>query len=127
MIKAVKVTVYAVCTMFMLWLLLSWVDVIAHNTAETPQFNKYNAFVLLTQQEEMKSSAEMAGSPLRLADGVVTHIDGNTLTIVTIEDGEEWLAEAIDGTGFAVNDKLTVEFNTLGDSNLYNDEIVNFW
>lgn len=30
MIKAVKVTV---CTMFMLWLLLSWVDVIAHNTA----------------------------------------------------------------------------------------------
>lgn len=127
MIKAVKVTIYAVCTMFMLWLLLSWVDVIAHNTAETPQFNKYNAFVLLTQQEEMKSSAEMAGSPLRLADGVVTHINGNTLTIVTIEDGEEWLAEAIDGTEFAVNDKLTVEFNTLGDSNLYNDEIVNFW
>ena len=127
MIKAVKVTVYAVCTMFMLWLLLSWVDVIAHNAVETPQFNKYNAFVLLTQQEEMKSSAEMAGSPLRLAEGVVTHIDGNTLTIVTTEDGEEWLAEAIDGTEFAVNDKLTVEFNTLGDSNLYNDEIVNFW
>lgn len=127
MIKAVKVTVYAVCTMFMLWLLLSWVDVIAHNTAETPQFNKYNAFVLLTQQEEMKSSAEMADSPLRLAEGMVTHIDGNTLTIVTIGDGEEWLAEAIDGTEFTVNDKLTVEFNTLGDSNLYNDEIVNFW
>lgn len=127
MIKAVKVTVYAVCTMFMLWFLLSWVDVIAHNVAETPQFNKYNAFVLLTQQEEMKSSAEMAGSPLRLADGVVTHIDGNTLTIVTTENGEEWLAEAIDGTEFAVNDKLTVEFNTLGDNNLYNDEIVNFW
>lgn len=124
MIKAVKVTV---CTMFMLWLLLSWVDVIAHNTAETPQFNKYNAFVLLTQQEEMKSSAEMADSPLRLAEGMVTHIDGNTLTIVTIGDGEEWLAEAIDGTEFTVNDKLTVEFNTLGDSNLYNDEIVNFW
>lgn len=82
---------------------------------------------MLTQQEEMKSSAEMAGSPLRLTEGVVTHIDGNTLTIVTIEDGEEWLAEAIDGTEFAVNDKLTVEFNTLSDSNLYNDEIVNFW
>lgn len=127
MMKAVKVTVYAVCTMFMLWLLLSWVDVIAHNVAEAPQFNKYNAFALLTQQEEMKSSAEMAGSPLRLADGVVTHIDGNTLTIVTTENGEEWLAEAIDGTEFAVNDKLTVEFNTLGDNNLYNDEIVNFW
>lgn len=55
---------------------------------------------------------------------MITHIDGNTLTI---EDGEEWLAEAIDGTEFAVNNKLTVEFNTLGDSNLYNDEIVNFW
>lgn len=127
MIKAIKVTAYAVCTVFMLWLLLSWVDVIAHNTMEKPQYNEYNAFVLLTQQEEIKDSAEMAGSPLRLADGVVTHIDGNTLTIVTIEDGEEWLAEAVDGTEFTVNDRLTVEFDTLGDSNLYNDEIVNFW
>lgn len=127
MIKAIKVTAYAVCTIFMLWLLLSWVDVITHNATEKPQYSNYNAFVLLTQQEEMKSSAEMAGSPLRLTEGVVTHIDGNTLTIVTIEDGEEWLAEAIDGTEFAVNDKLTVEFNTLGDSSLYNDEIVNFW
>lgn len=127
MTKAIKVTVYAVCTAFVLWLLLSWVDVIAHNATEKPQYNEHNAFVLLTQQEEMKSSAEMAGSPLRLAEGVVTHIDGNTLTIVTIEDGEEWLAEAVDGTEFAVNNRLTVEFNTLGDNNLYNDEIVNFW
>ena len=110
-----------------LWLFASWAEVVCKNTQVEPQYNKYNAFVLLTQQEEMKSSAEMAGSPRRLADGVVTHIDGNTLTIVTTEDGEEWLAEAIDGTEFAVNDKLTVEFNTLGDNNLYNDEIVNFW
>lgn len=127
MTKAIKVSAYAVCTLFVLWLLLSWVDVIAHNATEKPQYNKYNAFVLLTQQEEVKSSAEMAGSPLRLAEGIVTHIDGNTLTIVTIEDGEEWLAETVDGTEFAVNDQLTVEFDTLGDSNLYNDEIVNFW
>lgn len=127
MTKAIKVSAYAVCTLFVLWLLLSWVDVIAHNATEKPQYNEYNAFVLLTQQEEVKSSAEMAGSPLRLTEGVVTHIDGNTLTIVTIEDGEEWLAEAVDGTEFAVNDQLTVEFDTLGDSNLYNDEIVNFW
>ena len=111
----------------LLWLFASWAEVVCKNTQVEPQYNKYNAFVLLTQQEEMKSSAEMAGSPLRLAEGVVTHIDGNTLTIVTTEDGEEWLAEAIDGTEFTVNDKLTVEFNTLGDSNLYNDEIVNFW
>lgn len=89
MIKAIKVTAYAICTLFILWLLLSWVDVIAHNATEKPQYNNHNAFVLLTQQEEIGSRAEMVGSPLRLAEGVVTHIDGNTLTIVTIEDG--WL------------------------------------
>lgn len=127
MMKAIRSITRVAMLLCALWLFASWVEVICKNTQVEPQYNQYNAFVLLTQQEEMKSSAEMAGSPLRLAEGTVTHIDGNTLTIVTIEDGEEWLAEAIDGTEFAVNDKLTVEFNTLGDSNLYNDEIVNFW
>ena len=124
MMKAIRSITRVTMLLCALWLFASWAEVVCKNTQVEPQYNKYNAFVLLTQQEEMKSSAEMAGSSLRLADGVVTHIDGNTLTIVTIEDCEEWLAEAIE---FAVNDKLTVEFNTLGDSNLYNDEIVNFW
>jgi hypothetical protein len=125
--KAIRSITRVAMLLCALWLFASWAEVVCKNTQVEPQYNQYNAFVLLTQQEEMKSSAEMAGSPLRLAEGVVTPIDGNTLTIVTIEDGEEWLAEAIDGTEFAVNDKLTIEFNTLGDSNLYNDEIVNFW
>lgn len=124
MIKTIRSITRVAMLLCVLWLFASWAEVVCKNTQAEPQYNKYNAFVLLTQQEEVKSSAEMAGSPLRLAEGVITHIDGNTLTI---EDGEEWLAEAIDGTEFAVNDKLTVEFNTLGDSNLHNDEIVNFW
>ena len=127
MMKAIRSITRVTMLLCVLWLFASWVEVVCKNTQVEPQYNKYNAFVLLTQQEEMKSSAEMVDSSLRLAEGVVTHIDGNTLTIVTIEDGEEWLVKAIDGTEFAVNDKLTVEFNTLGDSNLYNDEIVNFW
>lgn len=125
--KAIRSITRVAMLLCVLWLFASWAEVVYKNTQADPQYNQYNVFVLLTQQEEMKSSAEMAGSPLRLAEGVVTHIDGNTLTIVTTEDGEEWLAEAIDGTEFTVNDKQTVEFNTLGDSNLYNDEIVNFW
>lgn len=124
MIKTIRSITRVAMLLCILWLFASWAEVVCKNTQVEPQYNKYNAFVLLTQQEEMKSSAEMAGSPLRLTEGVVTHIDGNMLTI---EDGQEWLAEAIDGTEFAVNDKLTVEFNTLSDSNLYNDEIVNFW
>ena len=127
MMKATRSIARVTMLLCILWLFASWAEVVCKNTQVEPQYNKYNAFVLLTQQEEMESNAEMAGSPLRIAEGVVTHIDGNTLTIVTIEDGEEWQAEAIDGTEFAVNNKLTVEFNTLGDSNLYNDEIVNFW
>lgn len=127
MMKAIRSITRVTMLLCVLWLFASWAEVVCKNTQVEPQYNSHNAFVLLTQQEELKSSAEMAGSPLRLAEGVVTHIDGNTLTIITIEDGEEWLAEAVDGTEFAVNDKLTVEFDTLGDSNLYNDEIVNFW
>lgn len=127
MMKAIRSITRVAMLLCILWLFASWAEVVCKNTQAEPQYNKYNAFVLLTQQEEMESSAEMAGSPLRVAEGVVTHIDDNTLTIVTIEDGEEWLAEAVDSTEFAVNDRLTVEFNTLGDSNLYNDEIVNFW
>lgn len=127
MMKAIRSITRVAMLLCVLWLFASWAEVVCKNTQVEPQYNKHNAFVLLTQQEEIKDSAEMAGSPLRLAEGVVTHIDGNTLTIVTIEDGEEWLAEAVDGTEFTVNDRLTVEFDTLGDSNLYNDEIVNFW
>lgn len=127
MMKAIRSITRVTMLLCVLWLFASWAEVVCKNTQVEPQYNSHNAFVLLTQQEELKSSAEMAGSPLRLAEGVVTHIDGNTLTIVTIEDGEEWLAEAVDGTEFTVNDRLTVEFDTLGDSNLYNDEIVNFW
>lgn len=127
MMKAIRSITRVAMLLCVLWLFASWSEVVCKNTQVEPQYNNHNAFVLLTQQEEIKDSAEMAGSPLRLADGVITHIDGNTLTIVTIEDGEEWLAEAVDGTEFTVNDRLTVEFDTLGDSNLYNDEIVNFW
>lgn len=127
MMKAIRSITRVAMLLCVLWLFASWAEVVCKNTQVEPQYNSHNAFVLLTQQEELKSSAEMTGSPLRLAEGVVTHIDGNTLTIVTIEDGEEWLAEAVDGTEFTVNDQLTVEFDTLGDNNLYNDEIVNFW
>ena len=108
MMKAIRSITRVAMLLCVLWLFASWAEVVCKNTQVEPQYNSHNAFVLLTQQEELKSSAEMAGSPLRLAEGVVTHIDGNTLTIVTIEDGEEWLAEAVDGTEFAVNDKLTV-------------------
>lgn len=96
MMKAIRSITRVAMLLCALWLFASWAEVVCKNTQVEPQYNKYNAFVLLTQQEEMKSSAEMAGSPLRLAEGVVTHIDGNTLTIVTTEDGEEWLAEAIE-------------------------------
>ncbi len=89
MMKAIRSITRVAMLLCVLWLFASWAEVVCKNTQVEPQYNKYNAFVLLTQQEEMKSSAEMAGSPRRLADGVVTHIDGNTLTIVTTEDG--WL------------------------------------
>lgn len=84
MIKAIRSITRVAMLLCVLWLFASWAEVVCKNTRVEPHYNQHNAFVLLTQQEEMKSSA---GSPLRLAEGVITHIDGNTLTI---EDGEEW-------------------------------------
>ena len=133
--KVAKVTLYSVCLAVLLWFFLSWLDIVWDNCEPNPHNSPYNIFILMTQQEEKTEEPTAIegtrGGPLtdqtRLATAIITNIDGNTLTLVTLEDGEEWLAEAIDGTEFAVNDKLTVEFNTLGDNNLYNDEIVNFW
>ncbi len=32
--KTVKLTVYAVCTILLLWILISWIDIICHNQSD---------------------------------------------------------------------------------------------
>lgn len=41
--------------LFLLWLFVSWVDIIADNTQPNPQHSQYNAFVILTENFEEKN------------------------------------------------------------------------
>ena len=45
--KTIKTTYYIFTAVFLAWLLLSWPDVIAHNTAPGGVLSEYNAIVLL--------------------------------------------------------------------------------
>jgi len=38
--------------LFMLWLVASWVDIVADNTMPNPVHSEYNAFVMLTECAE---------------------------------------------------------------------------
>lgn len=45
--KTIKTTYLLLSCVFLAWLLLSWLDVIAHNTAPGGVLSDYNAIVLL--------------------------------------------------------------------------------
>ena len=49
MLKAFKAIGYGLCIVFMAWLLLSWVDIVADNSTPNPHHSEYNAFVLMTK------------------------------------------------------------------------------
>lgn len=49
MIKAFKAIGCGLCIVFMAWLLLSWVDIVADNSMPNPHHSEYNAFVLMTK------------------------------------------------------------------------------
>jgi hypothetical protein len=92
--KVAKVTLYSVCLAVLLWFFLSWLDIVWDNCEPNPHNSPYNIFILMAQQEEKTEEPTAiegtCGSPLtdqiRLATAIITNIDGNTLTLVTLED-----------------------------------------
>lgn len=133
--KVAKVTLYSVYLAVLLWFFLSWLDIVWDNREPNPHNSPYNIFVLMTQQEE-KTEEPIAiegtcGSPLtdqtRLATAVITNIDGNTLTLVTLEDGEEWTVEVGYGENFSTDDYLCVFFDNMGTDSIYDDEVAKLW
>ena len=129
--KVAKVTLYSVCLVVLLWFFLSWLDIVWDNCEPNPHNSPYNVFVLMTQQEEKTEEPTAiegtCGSPLtdqtRLATAVITNIDGNTLTLVTLEDDEEWTVEVGYGENFSTDDYLCVFFDTMGTESIYDDEV----
>jgi len=133
--KVAKVTLYSVCLAVLLWFFLSWLDIVADNCEPNPHHSPYNVFVLMTQQEEKTEEPTAiegtCGSPLtdqtRLATAVITNIDGNTLTLITLENGEEWTVEVGYGENFSTDDYLCVFFDTMGTDSIYDDEVAKLW
>jgi len=37
--------------MLIAWFMLSWAEIVAHNLDEHPTYNKYNLFVLMTENQ----------------------------------------------------------------------------
>ena len=120
---------YSVCLAILLWSFFSWIDIIADNCEPNPHHNPYNAFVPIAQQEEKIEG--ICGNPLtdrtRLATAIITNIDDNTLTLVTLEDGEEWTVKVGYGENFSADDYLCIFFDNIGTDSIYDDEIVKLW
>lgn len=127
--KACKVAICTIGVVLFAWFILSWIDVVADNCKPNPQHSKYNVFVLATQQEEDESGS--CGSPLtehtRIMTGIISEIDNNDLTIITVDDGEAWTVEVGYGENFSTDDYLCVFFDTMGTESIYDDEIVKLW
>lgn len=133
--KVAKVALCSVCLTVLLWFFLSWLDIVWDNCEPNPYHSPYNVFVLITQQEEKTEEPTAVkgtcGSPLtdqtRLATAVITNIDGNTLTLVTLEDGKEWTVEVGYGENFSTDDYLCAFFDNRDTDSVCDDEIVKLW
>lgn len=49
------------------------------------------------------------------------------LTLVTLEDGEEWTVEIGYGENFSTDDYLCVFFDNMGTDSIYDDEVAKLW
>ncbi len=149
--KIIKVAAMLVSVGFIAWFILSWVDIVADNCEPNPHHSKYNMFVMMFsdkedeipdkdslvsieyEEEPVENTDGQCGSPLtdrtRLATAIITSIDSdsNTLTLFTIEDGNEWTVEVGYSDNFDVDDYLCVFFDTMETENIYDDEIVKLW
>lgn len=147
--KVIKVAAMFVSVGFIAWFILSWVDIVVDNTQPNPHHSKYNMFVVFFsdkedenpdkdslapieyEEEPVENTEGQCGSPLtdrtRLATAIINAIDDNTLTLTTVEDGEQWTVEVGYGESFSMDDYLCVFFDTMETENIYDDEIVKLW
>lgn len=127
--KIIKMVLLGICVAFLTWLFWSWMDIITDNNDPNPHHNPYNAFVIMTKQEEQAEGT--CGNPItnhtRIETGIPMSIDGNILTLVTLEDGAEWTVEIGDSDNFSMDDYLCVFFDDMGTEEFDDDTIVKIW
>lgn len=127
--KIIKMILLGICVAFLTWLFWSWMDIITDNNDPNPHHSKYSAFVIMTKQEEQAEGA--CGNPItdhtRIEPGVPISIDGNILTLVTLEDEAEWTVEIGNSDNFSMDDYLCVFFDDMGTEEFDDDAIVKIW
>lgn len=127
--KIIKMVLLGICVAFLTWLFWSWMDIITDNNDPNPHHSTYNAFVIMTKQEEQAEGA--CGNPItnhtRIETGIPVNIDGNILTLVTLEDGAEWTVEIGNSDNFSMDDYLCVFFDDMGTEEFDDDTIVKIW
>lgn len=101
-----------VAILFFSWGIESHLRIMAHSNIDYP-LNFYNVIIRL-------------GS-IKTTTGTITEINEETNYIqITDKDGENWTAEVIDTEGMKVGDKCKIKFDTLGNTDPYDDELIDF-
>lgn len=93
----------------MVWLFASWVEVACKNTQIEPQYNDYNAFVLLTKQSKGKTEGEEVHAEVAV---VVSIADGEIEVRTT--DGNIWGVLVDNSSEYRLNQTIGVEFTGYG-------------
>ena len=48
--RKTEITVYIICTAVLIWVLASWIDVVAHNGNENPSYAVWNLWAWLAER-----------------------------------------------------------------------------
>lgn len=122
----------------MVWFVASWIDIVADNTKPNPYHHDWNAFCLFSDWENSEEAEarhagvsveewQEANSTIRTTHATVTAINhSESLLTLVDEGGDEWVCGVVPGD-WCEGDEVIVEYNTMGNDDLYDDEIVGLY
>lgn len=113
MTKIFKNLLLGLCVVFIAWVIVSWVDIVADNCKPNPVHNPYNLFVLLFDEDEPEAEPEMdgqCGDPLSVFDvttGYIQQKDDSKVWFVA-ENGNTYVTEVGNVDNFALEGYYTL-------------------
>lgn len=129
MTKIIKNIVLAASILLIIWVGLSWADIVADNNDPNPVHSKYNLFVLLLPEEEEEEPTPTEGqcgdplSALRV-DMASIEVRSDTGVIFLTDDGNTWYTEPEDMEDFSTDGYYVVMFDTMGTDTIDDDQIL---
>lgn len=113
MTKIFKNLLLGLCVVFIAWVIVSWVDIVADNCKPNPVHNPYNLFVLLFDEDEPEAEPEMngqCGDPLSVFDVTTGYIQQKNDSKVwfVAENGNTYVTEVGNVDNFALEGYYTL-------------------